>query len=184
MDDKQIVDLFFNRDEWAIKETDKKYGKLCLRIADNILSNREDAEECVNDAYLAAWKKIPPECPGNLSAFISKIVRNLSLKRLEFLNAKKRSAESVISLSEIDEAIPDDSFMMSIEDDEIAKLISVFLRKEKELDRNVFLRKYWFFDTVSDIAGMYSLSETSVKAKLFRTRNRLRDYLKKEGYKV
>lgn len=98
MDDKQIVDLFFNRDERAIKETDKKYGKLCLRIADNILSNREDAEECVNDAYLAAWKKIPPECPGNLSAFISKIVRNLSLKRLEFLNAKKRSAESVISL--------------------------------------------------------------------------------------
>ena len=182
MDDRQIIDLFFARDEQAIRETDRKYGKLCFRVADNLLWNREDAEECVNDTYMAVWNRIPPVRPDNFTAFICKITRNLSLKRLEFLNAGKRSAKAILSLDEIEATVPDNSFSPGIGDDEAGKLISIFLRSEKELDRNIFLRKYWFFDSVECIAGMYSLSESSVKSRLFRTRNRLRVFLKKEGF--
>lgn len=184
MDDAQIVEMFFARDEHAIIETDKKYGKLCFRVADNLLRNKEDAEECVNDTYLVAWNKIPPTRPNNFTAFICKITRNLSLKKLESANAKKRSSDAVISLSEIESLVPDNSFATDMTDEEVGKLISVFLRGEKELNRNVFLRKYWFFDSVSQIAEMYSMSENNVKSMLFRTRNRLREFLKKEGFEL
>lgn len=184
MDDVQLIELFFARDEQAIKETDKKYGKLCFRVADNLLRNKEDAEECVNDTYLVAWNKIPPIRPSNFTAFICKITRNLSLKKLESANAKKRSPDAIISLSEIESLLPDNSFATDMTDEEVGKLISVFLRGEKELNRNVFLRKYWFFDSISQIAEMYSLSENNVKSMLFRTRNRLREFLKKEGFEL
>lgn len=184
MDDAQLIEMFFARNEHAIKETDKKYGKLCFRVADNLLRNKEDAEECVNDTYLVAWNKIPPTRPNNFTAFICKITRNLSLKKLESANAKKRSPDAIISLSEIESLVPDNSFTTDMTDEEVGKLISVFLRGEKELNRNVFLRKYWFFDSVSQIAEMYSLSENNVKSLLFRTRNRLREFLKKEGFEL
>lgn len=184
MDDAQLIEMFFARNEHAIKETDKKYGKLCFRVADNLLRNKEDAEECVNDTYLVAWNKIPPTRPNNFTAFICKITRNLSLKKLESANAKKRSPDAIISLSEIESLVPDNSFTTDMTDEEVGKLISVFLRGEKELNRNVFLRKYWFFDSVSQIAEMYSLSENNVKSMLFRTRNRLREFLKKEGFEL
>ncbi len=184
MDDLQIIELYFARDEHAIKETDHKYGKLCFRVAKNLLFNNEDSEECVNDTYLTVWHKIPPTRPNNFTAFICKITRNLSLKRLEISNAMKRSVDAIISLSEIEATLPDHSIAPDIEEEELGKLISAFLWREKELDRNVFLRKYWFFDTISDIAERYSLNENNVKSMLFRTRNRLREFLKKEGIEV
>ena len=184
MDDLQIIELYFARDEQAIKETDRKYGKMCFRVAKNLLFNNEDSEECVNDTYLTVWNKIPPTRPNNFTAFICKITRNLSLKRLEISNAMKRSADAIISLSEIETTLPDYSIAQGVEDEELAKLISAFLWSEKELDRNVFLHKYWFFDTISDIAERYSMRENTVKSMLFRTRNRLREFLRKEGIEV
>lgn len=184
MDDLQIIELYFARDEHAIKETESKYGKLCFRVAKNILSDDEDSEECVNDTFLAVWNKIPPTRPNNFKAFICKITRNLSLKKLEFSNAGKRSANAVISLSEIEEILPDNRIASGVEEEELGKLISAFLWSEKEDARNVFLRKYWFFDSVSDIAKRYSFSESKVKSMLFYTRNRLQEFLKKEGIEI
>ena len=184
MDDLQIIQLYFARDEQAIRETDRKYGKLCFQVANNLLACREDAEECVNTAYLALWNKIPPTHPKSFKAYICKITRNLSLKKLEFAHAMKRSDHTVVSLSEIEATLPDHRVAQGMEDEELGKRISSFLRKEKELDRNVFLRRYWFFDSISDIASRYALNENSVKSILFRTRNRLRAYLEKEGIVV
>ena len=184
MDDLQIVELYFARDEQAIQETDRKYGKLCFQVANNLWACREDAEECVSAAYLVLWNKIPPTRPNNFKAFICKVTRNLSLKKLEFAHAAKRSANAVVSLSEIETTLPDYRIAQGVGCEELGKLISDFLRKEKELDRNVFLRRYWFFDSISDIASLYALNENRVKSMLFRTRNRLRAYLKKEGVEV
>ena len=184
MDDLQIIELYFARDEHAIKKTDRKYGKMCFRVAKNLLFNNEDSEECVNDTYLTVWNKIPPTRPNNFIAFICKITRNLSLKRLEISNAMKRSAGTIISMSELEKALPDQCIAPDVEDEELGKLISAFLWSEKALDRNVFLRKYWFFDSISDIAARYSMNENSVKSMLFRSRNRLREFLRKEGIDV
>ena len=181
MDDSQIIELYFERDEKAIKETELKYGALCFSIANNILNNEADTEECVNDTYLSVWNIIPPQRPNNFKAFVSKITRNLSLKRIEFNNAIKRSADTIISLSELEDVLPSESVQSEIEDEMLGKLISDFLRNEKEGARNVFIRKYWYFDTVADIAVRYSFSESKVKSILFHTRNRLKDYLIKEG---
>lgn len=184
MDDLQIIELYFARDEHAIKETDSKYGKLCFRVAKNILFDDEDSKECVNDTFLTVWNKIPPTRPNNFKAFICKITRNLSLKKLEFSNAGKRSANAVISLSEIEEILPDNRIAPGVEEEELGKVISAFLWSEIEDARNVFLRKYWFFDSISDIAKRYSFSESKVKSMLFHTRNRLREFLKKEGIEI
>lgn len=181
MDDIQIIELYFARDERAIKETEVKYGKLCLRIATNILLNKEDSEECVNDTYLSVWNTIPPTRPNNFTAFICKITRNLSLKKLEHTNALKRTPTSVVSLDEIEDTIPDYGISAEIDDEELGRLISVFLRRQSSDVRNVFIRKYWFYDSISDIAERYSFSENKVKSMLFHTRTKLREYLKKEG---
>lgn len=153
-------------------------------MAKNLLSNNEDSEECVNDTYLTVWNKIPPTRPNNFTAFICKITRNLSLKKLELSSAMKRSADAVISLSEIEAIMPDDRIASGIEDEELGKLISAFLWSEKELDRNIFLRKYCFFDSINEFAERYSMNENTVKSVLFRSRNRLREFLKKEGIEV
>ena len=181
MEDAQIIELYFARNECAIKETDEKYGKICLHIANNILDNEEDAKECLNDTYLSVWNQIPPTQPQNFMAFICKIVRNLSLKKLEYLYAKKRNPNVVVSLSELEIILADRHVMSPMEDEEIGKLISNFLRKEKEDSRNVFIRRYWYFDSVGDIAKRYGFSESKVKSMLHHTRNRLRKYLEKEG---
>lgn len=180
MDDWEIIDLYFERNESAIRETEAKYGNLCMSIARNILGNEADTEECVNDTYLSVWNTIPPQRPNNFVAFISKITRNISLKRVRFDNAIKRSALTVVSLSELENVIPDNC-ISDIGDEQLGKLISDFLRMEKPDARNVFIRKYWFFDTVSEIADRYSFSESKVKSMLYHTRNRLRDYLNREG---
>ncbi len=184
MEDLQIIELYFERNEKAIKETEAKYGKICFRVANNILKSNEDSQECVNDTYLSTWNQIPPTRPNNFMAFLCKITRNLSLKRLEFLTAKKRNSISAISFDEIEGYVSDSQLKTDIDSIELGILISEFLWREKPDARNVFVRRYWFFDSIGDIADRYAFSESKVKSMLFHTRNRLRDYLKKEGIEV
>ncbi|MBP3627117.1 MAG: sigma-70 family RNA polymerase sigma factor [Clostridia bacterium] len=184
MDDLRIIELYFERDEQAIKETDSKYGKLCHSIAYNILNNREDSEECVNDTYVGVWNAIPPTRPNNFMAFICKIARNLSLKRLEFTKREKRSADIIISFEELAAVLPDERYAPNISDEDIGKIISEFLRNQKEDAKNVFIRKYYFFDSISEIAKRYSFTESKVKNMLFYTRNKLKDYLIREGVEI
>ena len=180
MEDSQIIDLFFSRDENAIRETESKYGKLCSHIARNILDNSEDAEECVQDTYLAIWNAIPPARPNHFSAFVCKIARNLSFKKLEYITASKRNAAVCISLTELEAILP----ASHMESNELGSMINAFLRTEDALSRKIFLRRYWCFDSIKEIAQQFYFSENKVKTILFRTRNRLKDYLKKEGIKV
>lgn len=184
MDDLQIIELYFARDEKAIKETDTKYGRLCFNLANNILSNNQDSEECVNDTYLSVWNKIPPTRPNNFMAFICKITRNLSLKKLEFKMALKRTPNVIVSFHELEEVLSDDHIPPNIGDEEIGKMLTAFLQNEKEDARNVFIRKYLYFDSIGDIAARYSFTESKVKKMLYRSRNRLRDYLRKEGVEI
>lgn len=184
MDDLLIIEMYFARDEQAIKETDVKYGKHCFRLAHNILFNIQDSEECVNDTYLAVWNKIPPTRPNNFIAFLCKIVRNLSMKKLDYNLALKRNQDITISFSELEAIMPDNRMASECEYENLGKVISEFLRREKEDARNVFIRKYYFFDSVSDIAKKYSFTESKVKNMLYHSRNRLKDYLKKEGIEV
>ena len=184
MEDTKIIELFFSRSEEAITETASKYGKLCFSISGNILGNNEDSEECVNDTYLALWNCIPPQRPSNLMAFISKIVRNLSLKKLDYNLDKKRDSSITHSLSELEEILPDKAISNKFSDEEIGRILSNFLKNEKADSRNVFIRKYWYFDSVEDISKRYKFSESKVKSMLFHTRNRLKKYLIKEGVRI
>lgn len=184
MDDSKIIELYFERNEQAIRETADKYGKLCHSIAYNILSNHEDSEECVNDAYEGVWNAIPPTRPNNLMSFICKITRNLSLKRLEFMKREKRSRAVLVSLEELEEVLPDERYAPGISDEDMGMHIGNFLRSQKEDVRNVFIRKYFFFDSIESIAKRYSFTESKVKNMLFHTRNKLKDYLIKEGFEI
>ncbi|MBQ9121666.1 MAG: RNA polymerase sigma factor [Clostridia bacterium] len=184
MEDKQIVELYFARDERAIRETEAKYGRLCFHIACNVLSDPSDAEECVSDTYLGAWNAIPPTRPNSLKAFLCKIARNLSLKRLESVERQKRSRDMTVSLTELEEVLPDACIAPEISDGEISVRISDFLRGEKADARNVFLRRYWFFDSIEEIAARYSFSQSKVKSMLYHTRKKLKEYLIKEGIEL
>ena len=181
MNDLSIIELYFARDEEAIKQTDIKYGKLCHSVAYNILNNNEDSEECVNDTYIGVWNAIPPTRPNNFMAFVCKITRNLSLKRLEAMSRQKRSQTTILSLDELAEVLPDESIADGVSDEDIGKLISDFLRNEKSEIRDVFIRKYYFFDSIGDIARRYDFTESKVKNMLHHTRIKLKDFLIKEG---
>ncbi len=184
MDDLQIIALYFARDEKAIKETDIKYGKLCFNVANNILSIDQDAEECVNDTYLNVWNTIPPARPNHFMAFICKITRNLSLKKLEFKMALKRTPKALLSFDELESILPDNRMNPDIGNKEVGKVISDFLRGESEAARNVFIRKYVHFDSISDITARYSFAESKVKNLLYHSRKRLREYFREEGIEV
>ncbi len=184
MDDLKIIELYFERDELAIKETDVKYGKLCHSIAFNILNNHEDSKECVNDTYMGVWNAIPPARPNNFMYFVCKIARNLSLKRLEFMKREKRSPAAIVSLEELEAVLPDERYAPGVTDEDIGILISKFLRSQKEDVRNVFICKYYFFDSIREIAERYSFTESRVKNMLFHTRNKLKNFLIKEGVRI
>ncbi len=181
MDDREIIELYNKRDELAIKKTDEKYGKLCHKIAYNILNNHEDSEECVNDTFVGVWNAIPPTCPNNFMSFVCKITRNLSLKRLEFINREKRSADIMLSLDELEDVLPDERYVTNVSDEDIGKLISNFLRNQKIEVRNVFIRKYFFFDSIAEISERFGFTESKVKNMLFYTRKKLKEYLIEEG---
>ena len=184
MNDLEIIELYFKRDEKAITETDAKYGRLCHSIANNILHNEQYSEECVNDTYIGIWNAIPPTRPNNFMSFVCKITRNLSLKRLEAMVRQKRSAATIVSLDELAEILPDENIATGVSDGDIAKAISCFLRNENEDVRNVFMRKYYFFDSIGDIAQRFGFTESKVKSMLFHTRNKLKEYLIKEGVEI
>ena len=184
MDDLEIIELYFARDERAIAETETKYGKLCHSIANRILDSREESEECVSDVLVALWNTIPPTRPVDLRAFVSKIARNLSLKRSEYLSRAKRSRDVLTSLEELEAILPDERYGSGIDEEEIGRLISEFLRTQSEVKRNVFVRKYFFFDSTRDIATRFGFSEGKVKSMLFRTRAELKEYLMKEGIHI
>lgn len=182
VEDVKIIDLYFQRDEKAIDETDKKYGQLCYSVAKNILNDKEDVKECVSDTYMNLWNTIPPVKPLNFSAFICKLTGNLSLKKLDYNNAKKRSPEFVTALSELEDITSSENVTETIESKELGSIISEFLKKEKEIQRNVFIRRYWFLDSVQGISEKYGFSQSKVKSMLFHTRKKLKAYLEERGY--
>ena len=183
MDDSMIIDLFWERSESAINETALKYGNYCTRIAMNILQSREDSEECVNDTYLNTWNAIPPQRPTKLSAFLGRITRNLSFNKYKARNTQKRGGTDIeLMLSELEDCIPSGS---SVEADyeagQTAKLIDRFLASSKPENRIIFVRRYWYADSIVAISERFGMSESKVKSSLLRTRNKLKDYLEKEG---
>lgn len=183
MDDKQIVDLYWERSETAISETSKKYGKYCSYIAYNILHNHEDCEECVNDTYMKAWNTIPPQCPSRLATFLGKITRNLSLDRFEKYTAQKRGAgQTTLVLEELKECIPaSDHADQAVDDMLLAEIINGFLDTLPSETRKFFVRRYWYLSPVREIASDYAVSESKVKMILMRTRNKLKKVLEEEG---
>ncbi len=182
MDDKAIVDLYWERSETAISETQTKYGKYCRYIAYNILNSAEDAEECENDTYLRAWETIPPKRPDCLRAFLGKICRNLALDRYDYKKAAKRSDVTDNVLRELNDCVPDGG---SVSEDYILKeAINGFLGSLPTRMRIIFMRRYWYLCSVKDIALSLGMSESNVKVTLLRARNRLKAYLEKEGIQI
>lgn len=182
MEDRALIELYWARDEAAIQETAAKYGRLCACVAGNVLRSAEDREECVNDTYLAVWNAIPVQRPQRFSVFISRITRNLALKKWEYLSAARRNVSAVLSLEELGECVSGrDSVEDELENRRIEEVISAFLQAQSQEKRDVFLRRYWYFDSIEEICRRTGFREGKVKSMLFAMRRRLRDYLEKEG---
>lgn len=178
MDDRQIIRLFFERSEQAITELSRKYGDLCFKVADNILNDPQDAEECVNDAYLGAWNSIPPHSPDPLRAYLCRIVRNHSLKKLRANSALKRGSRFEVSLSELEACIPDNSLDEQLAVSELSAQINAFLSTLRRDDRAMFVRRYWFAEPLSEIADTFGITEHNASVRLSRIRRKLHQYLK------
>ena len=183
MEDNQIIDLYWARDQRAIVESEDKYGPYCRAIARRILEQWEDAEECVNDTWLRAWNAMPPQRPGILSAFFGKLTRNLSLDRWRRDRAAKRGgSQTEAALHELEDCLPDRHGPEEhLEARETAALISAFLRGEPELDRRLFVLRYFDLESAAALASRFGLTQGQVKARLHRTRCRLKRALEQEG---
>ena len=183
MDDNKIIELYWNRSEKAISETATKYGGYCYTIAYNILSNSEDSEESVNDTWLAAWNTMPPKRPKLLAAFLGKMTRYISLDRWKNRTAAKRGGGEVpLVLEELEECISgEDSVERECLQKEFAMMMNLFLENLPETERKVFLCRYWYMDSIEDIAERFSFSESKVTSMLHRTRGKLRKMLEQEG---
>lgn len=183
MEDKQIVDLYWARSETAVAETEKKYGRYCHYIAYQILYNREDAEEVVNDTYLKAWNTIPPQRPDPLKPYVGMISRQLALDAYEAQHAQKRGGQVPLALDELAECIPDPDSRADIgESVALSDALDRFLWALPERTRNVFVRRYFYMSTVAEIARDFSMKESNVAMHLLRTRKKLAQFLKKEGF--
>ena len=183
MNDNEIIALFFARKENAISAAAEKYGRYCHTIAHNILSSRPDAEECVNDTYLNAWNSIPPQTPDPLRAYICRIARNCALKRLRANSALKRGSRFEVSLSELEDCIPGSPLDEQLSAGELSAQINAFLAELSRDDRVMFIKRYWFAETITEIADGFGISESNASVRLSRIRGRLRKYLKsKEVY--
>lgn len=185
LDDSKIIELFFERSEQAIIELSKKYNPLCKKIANNILNNSLDTEECVNDAYLVVWNTVQPQNPNPLNAYICKIVRNLAIKKYHNNTAIKRNSYYDVSLDELENCL---SNLNTLEDEHSLKILSKeidsFLDNLTKENRVIFVRRYWFADSISDIAEKVSISEHNISARLFRLRENLKKHLRKAGYNI
>ena len=184
MNDNEIVRLFPERSETAIAEAEKKYKTYCMRVAVNILRSREDAEECVNDAFLKAWEQIPPHDPENLQAFLGKITRNLAINKHRDQRAEKRgSGDTALAFEELSAVISDSvNIADEAERRELLNEIGAFLKKQPERKRNIFIARYWYCESIRDIAEKFSVSESNVSVILNRTRQKLREHLLKRGF--
>lgn len=184
MEDRQIVDLYWQRSEKAISATADKYGGYCRAIADNILANAQDAEECVNDTYLGAWNSMPENRPARLAPYLGKLCRWLSLSRLKERGRLKRGGgEATLALEELSEVL-DSGFRTErqLERRELARAINAFLAGLGETQRRVFLCRYWYMASVTEIAESFGFSQSKVSSMLHRTRQKLRKFLEEEGY--
>ena len=183
MEDNKIISLFFERSEQAIKELDCKYGSAIKKTAANILNNRQDVEECVNDTYLKTWNSIPPHNPNPLVGYVCRIARNLAINRYHTNNAEKRGGNYDLVLDEMQECIPSG---VNIETDyeakELSAAINRFLSTLDQEDRFLFVRRYWYADSVSDLAAITNGSANRISVRLFRLREKLRNTLLKEGF--
>lgn len=186
MDDEQIVSLYWQRDESAIRETEEKYSRYLTKIAYNILADREDSRESVNDTYLAAWNSMPPHRPGVLSAYLAKLTRRISITRFRYRNREKRKgSEYEISLSELGDCVSGgNTTEEAVNVKLLAQTIGAFLRQQSEETRNVFIGRYYFLDSVKEVAAYCGITESKCKTVLHRTRLALREYLEKEGFAV
>ena len=184
MEDSKIIELFFARNEDAIKQTDDTYGRRLYHLADNIVHNGQDAEESVSDTYLKAWETIPPHRPKYFFAYIAKICRHFALDKLDWKNAAKRNAEVVSLTQEMELCIPDTQRDQELAGKELGMILDAFLRTLAPENRVVFLRRYWYVDTIAEIAARYGISESAVQMRLNRTRAKLCTYLEKEGIRV
>ncbi len=183
MNDRGIIELYLNREEQAIKESKDKYGPYCFAVAKNILGSAEDAEECVRTALLNTWNSIPPNRPQSLKLYLAKLTRRASLDRIELNSAQKRGGgELPMVLDELRESATNrHDPLTELEAKELSKAINTFLRTLPELDRNVFIRRCFFAETIPEIAKRYGISRGAADSRLARTRKKLREYLEKEG---
>ena len=183
MEDARLVDHYWARSETAIDETSAKYGKYCYAIAYNILANAEDADESVNDTYLAAWNSMPPQRPSVLSSFLGKITRRISIDKWRAHNAEKRgSGEIILALDELYDCVPSGgSVEQTVETAELGKAIDRFVMALPLMERRVFICRYWYLDSIASICQQFGFSQSKVKVMLHRTRKHLRDYLERQG---
>lgn len=181
MDDERIIQLFFARDEQALAALREKYGGVCRKIAFNITRSARDAEEVENDAYLGVWRSIPPAHPDPLLSFVAKITRNLALKRVRYNGARKRTAD-MVPFFELEECLPT---AVSTQEDfdlrELTRLLNIFLEGLDRTSRVIFVRRYWFCDSVKEVAALLGMRPHAVTVRLARTRERLKEFLEKEG---
>ena len=183
MDDEKIIEMFFDRNEQALGETEQKYGKYCYAVSYRILNSNEDSEECVNDTWLAAWNAIPPKRPESLRGFLARICRNISLDRLDFLKADKRNRNVTEAFEELEaflsggeENVTEEMFMR--------EAVNRFLASLDRKTRIIFMRRYWYFCTVTEIAESLRISENSVRVTLHRTKLKMRNFFEKEGITI
>ena len=184
MEDAKIIELYFARSEDAIQQTDAAYGRKLYCLADRILHDPQDSEESVSDTYMKAWETIPPKRPAYFYAYLAKICRHFALGKLDWKAAAKRKAEVVSLTDEMALGIPDRQREAEMEAKEIGRAMNAFLGKINQESRVIFLRRYWFCDTIAEIAGRYGISESKVKMRLHRTRTQLAEFLSKEGITV
>lgn len=184
MTDEQMIELLWNRNSDAITEIDAMYGMKLVRLANRIVQNSEDAEEVVNDTYMKTWETIPTNRPKYFYAYIAAICRNLSLNLLNWNQAAKRKAEIVAITEEMEQCIPDSKSDASVKDRDITQALNKFWETLSKETRIIFLRRYWYADSVVSIARRYNMTESKVKMQLLRTRSKLKDYLEKEGIHI
>ena len=182
MDDGKIIELFFARSEDALAELDKKYGASMIALSKNILHNNEDAEECLNDAYLGIWSAIPPERPSPLSAYVHKIIRNVSIKRYRRNTALMRDGRNNVSLEEIADVLPDDCDVEdTVAGNGLTDILNSFLGSLDKTNLYIFMQKYWYFEPISGIAARLGLTEASVYLRLDRMKKKLKKHLSEKG---
>ena len=182
MEDTKIIDLFFARNEDAIAETDAAYGRKLFALSHRILNNQEDAEESVSDTYMKVWDIVPPQRPKFFYAFLASICRHLSLHKVDWRMAAKRNAEIISLTQEMEMCIPDTTQDRILEGKELGRVMNTFLESLPKDSRLIFLRRYWFGDSVKEIAALYAMTPGAISVRLSRLRDGLRDYLTKEGF--